>query len=383
MKKLLLALAMTSPISLTGCFDLSDKNTADTPDYSAFIGGQAADYSSSSLAIIDAQNPSQVQTGLNSNSSSDLVLSHYGKDFYMIYRYGANHIVKYNADAPSSPIWDCSTEGSDTNSNPYQVVQVSDSKAYILRYGTGKVWVVNPSISDSSKCATEFKTGEIDLSRYDADGIPEMATATAVNGKLYIGMQRLTSFSPDQNSQIAVIDITTDTVEQVIDLTSRNIQKLQYVASLNALYAVSVGKYAAWDGSTPAEYTGGIEKINLSDLSTQLVIDDTTDTKQISDMVVINDNKGYFISYASYQNNTLYQFNPQTGEILSDTNDAYIPVAGLANQNLANISVNPLNSALWISTTSGITTLDSETNTVKESLIDTGMNPTAIEFIAK
>ena len=382
MKKTLLAI-MATPIALTGCFDLNTNNNSTPTNYSAFIGGHASDYSSSSLAIVNPDNPAEKQTGLNSNTSSDLVLSSYGKNLYMIYRYGANHIVKYNADAPTTPIWDCSTEGNDSNSNPYQVVQISDTKAYVLRYGTGKIWVINPSISDSSKCATEFKTGEIDLSSFDADGIPDMATAVAVNGKLYVGMQRLTAFSPTQNSQVAVINTTSDTVEQTINLTSHNIQKMQFVPSLNAIYSVSVGKYAAYDGSAPAEYTGGIEKINLSNLSTQMVVDDDANTQQISDMTVVNDNKAYFISYAGYQNNTLYQFNPQSGAILSDTNGAYTPVAGLANLNLANLKVEPKNSDLWISTTSGIKIVDTSTNTIKESLIDTGMNPTSIEFIAK
>ena len=383
MKKQLLTLILASATPLTGCFDLNTDNTTETTENQALIAGSAADHSSSSLAIINATDTSQIQTQLNANSSSDVKLNTYNQSFYMIYRYNANHITKYNADNPTTPIWDCSTQGNDANSNPYQIIQISDTKAYILRYGTGKVWIVNPSIDHSNQCNTDFKTGEIDLSSYDADGIPEMATATIVGNKLYIGMQRLTNFTPTQNSQIAVINTTTDTVEQIINLTTHNIQKLQYLPSLNALYAVSVGKYAAWDGSAPAEYTGGIEKINLSDYSTQLIIDDNADTQQISDMIIINNTQGYFISYAGYQNNTLYQFNPQNGEILSDTNGAYTPIASLANQNLANLNLNPFNNELWIGTTSGIITVDTTTNALKKSLIDTKMNPTAIEFISK
>lgn len=335
------------------------------------------------MAIVDAQNPSDIQTGLNSNTSSDVKINHYNQDFYLIYRYNANHITKYNTSAPTTPIWDCSTEGNDTNSNPYQIIQVASDKAYVLRYGTGKVWIVNPSISNSSQCATDFKTGEIDLSSFDDDGIPEMATGVYVNGKLYVGIQRLTYFSPDQNSQVVVINTADNSIEQTIDLSSHNIQKLQYVPALNALYAVSVGKYAAWDGSAPAQYTGGVEKINLSDHSTQVVVDDNEDTQQISDMAIINENKGYFINYASYQNNTLYQFNPQTGEILSEANGSFTPIAGLASQNLANLSINPQNQNLWIGTTSGVTTVNTQTNTVEESLIDTQMNPTSMVFIEK
>ncbi len=49
--------------------------------------------------------------------------------------------------------------------DPYALVSLSETKAYLLRYGSDKVWVVNPQAENSE----DFKIGELDLSGY----IPE------------------------------------------------------------------------------------------------------------------------------------------------------------------------------------------------------------------
>lgn len=391
------AALFTSSLVLTGCLENNEDDKTDNTitTTQAFSVGPVTDYSSASLATIATEAPFSATTGLNSSDKTDVTLSAYQDNLYVIHRYGANTITKYKADAPETALWQCSTEGADTNSNPYQFIQVSESKAYVLRYGTGKIWVVNPSISDSSKCATEWKTGEIDLSIFDGDGVPDMASAVLVDDKLFVAMQRLTFFSPDQTSQVAVIDTQTDMIidvdtategTQAIELVGHNANKIGYLANTDKIYVQSVGAYAkSWtDPVTPAEYTGGIDAIDPITYSVRQIVNDQPETtNQISSMALISETQGYLVGYSGYQDNTLYQFNPTTGDITSETNGNLTAIAGIANENIASIHYEQNSKLLWIATTSGYKLLNTSDNTIVESLIDTQMNPSATVFYSK
>jgi len=73
-------------------------------------------------------------------------------------------------------------------SNPQSLIFASDSKAYIPRFQSTKMWVVNPATTDESG----FKLGTVDLSAYvDDDGLPEMTQGVVVGDKLFLLVQRL------------------------------------------------------------------------------------------------------------------------------------------------------------------------------------------------
>ena len=79
----------------------------------------------------------------------------------------------------------------DDASNPYEMLFVSDSKAYILRYGSSDIWIVDPSVSAADEEA--FKTGEISLKAYDSDQVPNMVSGLIHDGKLFVVMQAMNS----------------------------------------------------------------------------------------------------------------------------------------------------------------------------------------------
>lgn len=394
-KTRILACVVTASSFVTACQQNSNCcNVTDTPQTVAgnqlIAVGATADYAAASHALIQADAPYTGQTELNPSAQTDVTLSAYGSHFYTIGRFGANTITQYASQAPTQAIWQCSTEGDDQNSNPYKLIQVADNKAYVLRYGAAKIWIVNPAITSSTQCATDFKIGEIDLSSFDSDTIPEMSDAVWVNNKLYVTLQNLTFFTPEKPGQVAVIDTQTDTLvdmntqeagTQAIQLLGYNPQKIQYNATLNQLFVQSVGQYAAWDGSSPALYNGGIDSINLTNHQVQQVVDDVeATTHQITDMAIVNDQQAYFVGSTGFQNNTLFQFNPSTGQINTDTNSQLTAIGGIQNENIAGIKVGP-KQTLWLATTSGFKVLNTQTNQVLESLIDTKMNPSGFEFI--
>ena len=194
----------------------------------------------------------------------------YGEQFYRIGRYKQDNITRYDFNNPSLVEWQFGTDDSvpdSDSSNPYDLVFVNESKAYVIRYGASSIWVVDPSVSSSDDDL--FKIGEIDLQAYDDDGVPEMSAAVIHNNRLYVVMQAMDDSSTPGDAYLAVIDTTTDEEINVNDdalngypLSVKNPLGLDVID--NNLFVLGVGRYARnWlPVPAPAEYTGGIEKID-------------------------------------------------------------------------------------------------------------------------
>jgi hypothetical protein len=377
--------------ALAGCSNNNDEVPVDV-DMAAVVVGATADYTTASHAVIDSMEPHDKTINLMPGDKTDVVLSAWGSNFYRIERLGANSITKYDIATPDTPIWQCSTEGDESNSNPYQLVQVAANKAYVLRYGSAKIWVVDPYIASSAEC-TNFKTAEIDLSAFDDDAVPDMSAAVVVDNRLFVAIQRLTFFTPSQDSQVVVIDTATDQVVdvdsveegvQAITLVGKNPGSMIYVDSMDKIFVQSVGKYdASAYGGTAAEYSGGIDVIDPTDFTVSQLIDDTeTGTKQISGMAIIDADKAFLVNYAGWGDNSLYAFNPTTGEIAKDGSGVFQTIDGFAGVNISGAYAGP-DDNLWVTINSGVAIIDTTTGEVSESLIDTEMNPSSLVFVTK
>ncbi|WP_373497933.1 hypothetical protein [Desulfococcus sp.] len=84
--------------------------------------------------------------------ASDITVAAYQNFFYRIERFQADNVTKFDISAPDKPIWQFSTNdpGDTGSSNPYDLLFVSAEKAYLLRYGATRAWIVNPSATDAS-----------------------------------------------------------------------------------------------------------------------------------------------------------------------------------------------------------------------------------------
>jgi hypothetical protein len=267
---------------------------------------------------------------------------------------------------------------------------MSPTKAYLMRYGAAQAWIVNPSATAEE----DFKIGELDLSAYDdGDGYPEMHTGVIVNGKLFIALQRL-----DRNngwvpttSYIAVFDTETDTEIdtgqgqgslQGIELPAKNPGGIQYLEENNTIYVQGSGDFGAtWTGR-PAEYSGGIISVNPDTYETTLVVDDGNENDHpygnISGLTVADSTKGYFVGYAGWGDNTLYVFNPTTGQVSGAANDY------LKNKNIADMETGvylDMNDMLWVcnSTDAEVVILDTTDDSIDEK-ISTNLNPQRVVF---
>lgn len=350
----------------------------------AVVATVAPDWSSGAHSVISVDPTGGPRTAQNEllATISDITVSAYGKYFYRMERSQANNVAKFDINEPGTVIWQFSTEGDDTNSNPYGLIFVSSDKAYLLRYGSTKAWIVDPTATDESG----FKIGELDLGSYaDADGVPEMTGGVIVDNKLFIILQRLENWTATVTPYIAVFDTTTDTEIDTgisnpdgvlgIPLDIRDPLAIQYLAENGRIYVQGVGSY--W----PVEYTGGIVSIDPDTYTTAMVLDDGTEADhpygQISGMAIVSAAKGYFVGYAGWGDNTLYSFDPATGVVGSS-------VAGLENKSIAGMESGVYldkNDRLWVcnQTDARVDILNITDDTIDEG-VSTSLNPLKVVF---
>ena len=382
MKNIKLISLLFSLLTLVSCSQDST-NSAANADQSAIVATIAADYSSGAHAVI-SKDDAGVRIALNDllPTASDITVAAHGAHFYRIERaFAGNNITKFSSSDAQTPIWQYSTNdaGSAVLSNPYDMIFVDETKAYVLRYGTSIAWIVNPSAATEA----EFKIGELDLSVYaDADGVPEMSAGVIVNGNLYITLQRLENYAVTQDAYVAIFDVNTDLEVDAniagdtlkgIPLQTRNPGNIVYEAVSNAIYVQGSGSF--W----PEEFTGGVEKIDVVSLTTTVIVDDgdavTHPYGLITELAVASDSILYFVGYAAYGDNTLYKLDLTTAEITATG------VVSLISGNISNLTVDA-DGLLWVSDNANATVriIDPATDAEVDALY-TNLNPDKIVFV--
>lgn len=299
----------------------------------AVVATAAADYSSGAHSTISVDPVGGPRTAHNNllPTISDISVAAYETYFYRIERYQKNNVTKFDINAPADVIWQWSTEGDETSSNPYDLVFVNAKKAYLLRYGSNMAWIVNPSATVEA----DFKIGELDLSAYSFQGNPPgMNSGVIADGKLYITLQRFDATWTPQTAYVAVFNVLTDTPIDTgkgsgdmlgIPLPIKNPGAIQYLAENNTIYVQGSGYFFG----TP-EYTGGIVSIDPETYETNMVLDDGLPYGNITGMAIVSETKGYFVGYAGWGDNTVYAFDPSTGTVVG-------AVSGLENKNIAGL----------------------------------------------
>lgn len=375
--------------TLNACDSIEDllPTTPYSPtDARAIVSTVAGDYSASAVSVITGDNSRIAYNELLSSTDSDRTFTTYNNNIYVIEKFNGNNIAKFSSDDITNPVWQYSTQDSvtdSTSSNPQQIIFVSETKAYVLRYGSNNIWIVNPSATTSN----DFKIGEIDLSTYaDSDGLAEIKMGVIGNGNLYIAMQRLDQnnyFSPTNISYLAVIDTNTNleidagiTGDSLlgIPLIIRNPSiSIEYLAENNSLYVQGIGTYAS------DTHTGGVEKVDLTDYSSSLIIDDGEAlshlNEKVSAMTIVSSTIGYYISYISWGQSSLYKFNPTTGV------ETQTSIASLISGDFSYLTTDS-NGLVWLSDVGNATVhvINPISDTLEDSIY-TGLNPQEISFV--
>ncbi|MEN8720009.1 MAG: hypothetical protein ABF296_07090 [Oceanococcaceae bacterium] len=253
----------------------------------AVVALRAADFSSGAHAVIRAAD-NTIDNNLDPDGS-DMSIRADRDGFFRVGRlFGgsdANAISRYTLDNPGLPQSTYSTQDAarpDEGSNPYDIIRISDDRAYVLRYGSARLWVVDPEASSE----IGFKKGEIDLSAFDSDGIPEMVAGVIAAGRVWVVLQRLTNFSADRDSMLVAIDTATNTLVDLdlstaavdgLTLPVRNAVDIRVSNDGASLLVLGIGSadFDAQFNATP-RYDGGLVQVDLANLNTRLLLDDGT-----------------------------------------------------------------------------------------------------------
>ncbi|MCW8909648.1 MAG: hypothetical protein OQK76_03395, partial [Gammaproteobacteria bacterium] len=370
-------LFLISMLLLSAC---STDDQSLTTNADVIVTGRASDYSSGAYSAVTEDSINSFSS-LNelSATTSDVFAAAYGGYFYFFNKTDAS-ITKYAFSDATTAIWQFSVnDPADTGANPYAMVFVNATKAYILRYGKTTAWIVNPSATTEG----DFKIGELDLGAYaDGDGLPEMANGVIANGKLFVVMQRLEYWSPTITAYVAVFDTATDVEIDAgypgdavngIPLEIRNPNTdIVYEPTNNKIYIQGFGDYSA------PKFTGGIESIDPDTYSTVLELDDGDETThiygQISGLAVHSSTLAYFVGYLGWGDNYLYAYNPSTGAIQQSS------VSGLQGINIASIAFDA-NGRLWVADATNATVhiVDGASDTLLDS-VSTVLSPINIVF---
>jgi len=210
------------------------------------------DFSTGRLSVIDLATR-QVSPNVAA-VHSDATLRVYGGLIYVINRFGQDNIQVIDPSRGFTTVRQFSTGN---GSNPQDIAFISTTKAYVSRYGSSDLLIVNPS--------TGVTRGTISLAGFaDSDGLPEMAHLAIVGPWLFVACQRLTNFAAVNPSVVVVIDTRTDKVSdrellvpgiQGITLTGRDpFTDFVYDDATKELLIGCVGSFGVADG--------GIERID-------------------------------------------------------------------------------------------------------------------------
>jgi len=334
------------------------------------------------------------QIGTYPATMTDLRVATDGTHVYEIGRFGLNTITKYDINDTAAPVYQFSVNGEEMQANPYDIIFVSETKAYVIRYGSTAVWIVDPSVDAMSEA--DFKTGELDLSVYDTGGAPKASGAVLVGDRLFILMERLDSaFAPSSVGYVAVFDTTTD--EQIntgqgtdglpgIALSTLNPSNIQYLAESDEIYVTGRGNIFGSPSVTGDPYQGGIETIDPTTYAIEMLVDDGTQDDNndfFSSALVVSPSVGYLITNSGFDPttfasiDTLRSFNPTTG-VLDPT-----PIAGLADTSVANLHLAP-DGLVWVGIPGdapGFTIIDPSTNMVVGEFLATTLAPLDVVFV--
>jgi hypothetical protein len=268
----------------------------------------ASDFSSGFLSTMEAEPNWDTEINVAS-THSDARLRVRQRLIYVVNRFLADNIHCFDPDNGYDTVCQ-ETMGS--GSNPSDIIFCSDDKAFVPRYDSAWLYVVNPQ-----DCTVIDSIFLGDLA--DGDGLPEMDYGIEVDGRVFVNIQRLDRdnfYIPTPPSYLAVIDCETETLldadpnepgVQGIELLGTNpYTRLQRDPTDGNLLVGTVGGYGILDG--------GIERVDPASLvSAGWMIREEELGGDILAFRVVDAQHGYAVISDANFNACLVAFDPSSG----------------------------------------------------------------------
>jgi len=300
-----------------------------------------------STVSVAVGNLCDVTSDIATSTYSDVALATFKDNFYLMGRSKQDNLTKFsiNSERKAEQQWQFSLLADDESANPYAVAFVSDSKAYVARYGANEVLIIDPSVDIQN--GDDFIKGKIDFSAYsdnsNVDSKPGIASVKIVNNQLFVLLQRLSGV-PVNVSYIAVVDLDTDLEVETnsdetdglkgIPLPIMNALEMQVFDT--DLYIAGVA-YSWGAIDNPNRWAGGVAKVDTTIYEASLVVDDGDVEEHpygnISQVLVTSETDGYFTGSQSWGNDSVYHFNP------SDLEAPITELVGLGGTGIGDLGV--------------------------------------------
>lgn len=291
---------------------------------------------------------------------------------YILERYGSDAISKYDPSSISagSHIYQYSLG---VGANPHDIVFI-DSKAYLLLYGSDKIWVVDPNAADEAS----FKLNEIDISQWaDGDGSPEAHIGFIYDGMVYVVLQMydLTTYSAG-TSILIKINPATDTIVDM-DKETDGIQGVNLIVkNINAGSLLYNTLYLG--GTTYGVSDEGVMKIDLDNPadSQRKIISEAEAGGFVAGVEVFNIDLACIYIYDENFNKVPRLFDPATGSL---GNNLPVPDAGggiVMVGNYLYVGVSEFGNP-------GMYIVDPEKNELVGDMFPTELQPSSIVFVGE
>ncbi len=268
-----------------------------------------SDFSTGSFSSVDAA--TKATSCDVASVHSDARVRWYAGRVYVVNRFGADNIEVL--DGATFGLVKQFSVGN--GSNPCDIAFASPTRAYVTRYESTDLWIVDPT--------TGAHTGTVSLAGLaDADGIPEMDRLIMAGPLLFISLQRVNrnaAFQPTDSSLVAVVDTRTDQlvdcdaahagVQAILLPRTNPVTPFVFDEPRTRLYLGCVGQYGALDG--------GIVRVDPAGLVADgVVCDETALGADVLDIAWHDDARAYAIVMDASFNTTLVRWSPVTGERL-------------------------------------------------------------------
>ena len=357
-------------IFVTSCSDETPTNPSDSGVSSASgkIVMVTSDYATGNTAVYD----------ISSGTFSDNVLPLYqdarvktdGKYLYIIEGFGADAFSKYDplSIAEGNEIYQYSVGA---NSNPHDIV-FFESKAYVILYGSDKIWVVDPDAVDEKS----FKIGEIDISQWaDDDGSPEAHLGFVYEGMIYVVLQRYNINTWVAGTPVLIkIDPATDAIVDMDEETD-GVQGVDLIVK-NINIGSILGSELYLGGTTYGASEEGVMTIDLENPinSQRKIISESSVEGNIAGAEVFNAGLGLVYIYDENWNIIPRIFDPATGTL---GNKLPVPDAGGG--------VTMVNGYLYVGSREfsnpGMYIVDPDNNSIVGDIYPTELPPYSIIYI--
>ena len=218
MKNLKTGLLLGCSLILGGCLETDEDSFSNqrgivcSPEQiDMAIQTVASDYTSSAVAIGCSEGG--FLDGNLIKEGSDYTVSAGSERLYHIGRNYIDTVAQYDFLLTDIENWSYSANDADeSTSNPYKLIEVSDTKAYLIRYNKSKVWIVNPSALN----AEDFKIDRCkDLNNQDWKTYIPAKDEVLIGGLVFLNDWEIRSEISNALGKIFIKNINTNKEEEV------------------------------------------------------------------------------------------------------------------------------------------------------------------------